>query len=396
MPSSLDPRTRRHLRVVILIALIARLAFALTRDGLTDASDEVHWDGAARAYWLSGLLHPDSGTYRPPLFPLTLAAVYGLAGHNILLARLLQVAIGTVTCLILFALGRQLVDERVGLTAAGLGALYPMFVFFSGVFMAEAMLLGLIVATLWLSTAWERADTPANSALLGGAIGLAALCKPVMLAWLPLLLLGWLWRGAGKRTNRIVVFAVTGAVVLPWTARNVALTGHLVPISSNVGMNLLIGHESEADGSYRLDVDYFALARELAPQDEDSIDMDHAMARQVLAWTLADPLRCVALAMRKFFIFWSPLPNEDSPLLAAVGLLSTGPLIVLGWVGAWRLRDRPGIWNVVTLATALTLVHMIFFAHARFRLPVDAALIAPAAFTLNQLWDRWFSRPHRS
>ena len=395
MFSSLDTPTRRRLQVVLLIALIARLGFAMTRDGLTDASDEVHWDGAARAYWLSGLSHSDSGTYRPPLFPLTLAALYGLAGHHILLARLVQVAIGTLTCLIFFALGRQLGDERVGLVAALMGALYPMFVFFSGILMAEAMFTGLLVLTLWLAVSWERRDTPANSLLLGGIIGLASLCKPVMLAWLPLLLAGWLWRGAGKWRSRTIVFAAAAIVILPWTARNAALTGHLVPISSNVGMNLLIGHEPEAMGSYRGEVDYFALARGLAPQVDDPVDLDHAMTRQVLAWTVAEPLRFVALALRKFKIFWSPIPSEDSALLAIVGLFSSGPLMVLGWAGAWRLRDRPEIWNVVTLAIALSLVHMIFFAHARFRLPVDAALIAPAAFALNYYWERWKRWPHR-
>ena len=68
MLANLDRHIRRRLLLILLVALVVRLGFALTRDGLTDASDEVHWDGAARAYWLSGLLHTDGGTYRPPLF----------------------------------------------------------------------------------------------------------------------------------------------------------------------------------------------------------------------------------------------------------------------------------------------------------------------------------------
>ena len=72
-----------------------------------------------------------------------------------------------------------------------------------------------------------------------------------------------------------------------------------------------------------------------------------------------------------------------------LGLATTGPLLALGCTGAWQRRHRTEVWHLLSLALALSLVHMIFFSHTRFRLPVDVALIAPAAFGLIELWKRW-------
>ena len=297
-----------------------------------------------------------------------------------------------MTCLVLFALARRNGGDVEGLVAAAICALYPLFVYFSGILMAEAMFIFLTALILYRAALWEREGTAGNAALLGGAIGLAALCKPVILAWLAMMLAVWWRNGKGSWRSRTFILLVAGAMILPWSIRNYALTGHVVPISSNVGMNLFIGHEPEATGSYRSGVDYFALAGALAPQAEDPVLFDRAITRQALSWMASDPGHTFILALRKFLIFWSPIPAEGSSLLTAVGLATTGPLMLLGIAGAWQLRHRPETWHVVTLAASLSVVHLVFFSHARFRLPVDAALIAPAAYYLSQLWRRWLIR----
>ena len=45
----------------------------------------------------------------------------------------------------------------------------------------------------------------------------------------------------------------------------------------------------------------------------------------------------------------------------------------------------------VALLVILTLVHAVFFAHLRFRLPIDMALVAPAGYWLAAHWQ-WGKR----
>ena len=99
--------------------------------------------------------------------------------------------------------------------AAGLGAVYPLFVFFTVVFMAETLLVLLTTAAVLCALRMEEVPSLKNAASLGGVLGLAALCKPVVLAWVPFLLWGW-WRRAGCRRwwRSLRVGIVLGGMVL--------------------------------------------------------------------------------------------------------------------------------------------------------------------------------------
>ena len=390
------PRGGRWLFAVLALALVLRAGFGLSRTGLTASSDEHSWDGAARAYRIYGLLHPDVGSFRPPLYPLLVAGIYHLHGHAPAAVRLWQAVMGTVTCALLCAVGCRIGGQRVGLIAAGLAAVYPLFVFFAAVLMVETLLVLLTAAALLLALRFEAEPSARRAAALGAALGLGALCKPVLLAWVPLLLWGW-WRRSslGRRGRAACTAAAVGALVLviaPWAARNAAVQGYLVPVSSNLGMNLLIGNEPGADGGYQFGRDYMGMVDQIAGAEEHPVARDRLAARAALGWMVADPIRSGWLAARKLLLFWSPVQPDESRWRHLIALLSSGPLLVAGLWGTWRLRGRPEAWAVSTLALSLSLVHAVFFAHIRFRLPVDAALMAPASLLLVEGWRRWRRR----
>ena len=87
--------------------------------------------------------------FRPPLYPLFIACIYGTLGYEPLAVRLLQAVLSAATCLVPFALARSAYGERAGLYAALLTACHPLFIFFSGLFMAETLLLLCTGLALW-------------------------------------------------------------------------------------------------------------------------------------------------------------------------------------------------------------------------------------------------------
>ena len=74
---------RRYLWSLLTLALLLRVGFGLTQSDLTNASDEVHWDRLGQGYVALGVLHPDTGMYRPPLYGLFLAGMYHTFGHTL-------------------------------------------------------------------------------------------------------------------------------------------------------------------------------------------------------------------------------------------------------------------------------------------------------------------------
>ena len=384
------------LGIILAVALLLRIGFGMTRADLEAATDEAHWFRLAEHFVSLGPLHVDTGTYRPPLYPLFLAIIFDMVGTNIDAVRFVQSFMGVITCGLLFLIGRRTGDERVGLIAAGLGAVYPFSVFFAGVVMVETLLVLLTVISLFLMQELQWTPSVRRAAVLGGVLGLGALCKPVLLAWVAVLAVGVLVQFQRTTTGIRVVCKYLAVVTLalclviaPWTLRNYTLTGYFLPISSNAGMNLLIGHEPNARGTYRHGFDYVGLLHRVTGDQLDAVYRERAALRKVVSWMVADPARTVRLSLRKLVLFWSPVVAGETVLRKFAAAVSYVPVVLLGVWGTWMLRRQPIAWPVAALAISFSAVHVIFFAHTRFRLPVDAVLMVPAAWSISFLLSKW-------
>jgi 4-amino-4-deoxy-L-arabinose transferase-like glycosyltransferase len=380
---------------VLALAFSARIGAAFICDGRVFSADETHWQRMGLLLWQQGLASAEAGLYRPPLYPLFIALLYGVGGENSLLLRLGQAAISTATCALCYALAQRIGGQRAGIFAAVLAALYPLFIFFSGVLMAETLLLFFVALALWQAQRFTVAPGLRRAAELGFVLGLGALCKPVLVPWLPLFCVLW-WRETvlsafAKVRQLLVLGAVLLCTVLPWTLRNAHISGHFVPISTNMGINLLVGHEEGATGVYRDGVDYWQLMEDVSNGELDPVRRDALVARRMLDRMANDPLRALSLAGRKVLLLCNPLlPGAEWPQ-QLVALMASLPLLVLGLLGLWELRAEPIAAMTVALLVILTLVHAIFFAHLRFRLPIDMALVAPAGYWLAAHWQ-WGKR----
>lgn len=391
--------TPRALGIILVLALLLRLGFGISRSGMEVSADETHWVQLGQHFASLGPLHPDLGTYRPPLYGLFLAVVFEVVSTDVEVARVLQAVLSTLTCGFLFLIGRRVGGERVGLIGAAMGGIYPLFVFFAGVLMAETLLILLAVLSLYLILEFQYQPTMRRAAAMGASLGLMALCKPVMLAWAVLLAAGILaWPAwitadgsAGRAQGRHVtaMIATLCLVIAPWTLRNYAITGYLVPISSNAGINLLVGHEPEARGVYRDGADYIGLLHRVTGAQPDAISRERAAVREVISWMAEAPVRTLRLGLCKLALFWSPIVPGETPLRNLAAVLSYLPVVGLGAWGTWQLRRHPLAWPVTALALSLSLVHALFFAHTRFRLPMDGLLIVPAAWSINHLFNKW-------
>ena len=103
------------------------------------------------------------------------------------------------------------------------------------------MLLG--VALLLVAGRWFPA-----AVLAGGVFGLACLARPKLLP-VPLVTILLLPRAGRRAASLATAYSVLLLVLVPWTVRNYRAFGHVV-VSTNVGVNLLIGNGPWADGTY--------------------------------------------------------------------------------------------------------------------------------------------------
>jgi 4-amino-4-deoxy-L-arabinose transferase-like glycosyltransferase len=384
-------REYRWLILILLVAACVRLTISLDRDRWPASSDEDHWERIGLIYSTIGIGAAESGSYRPPLYPLMISAIYSVAGADAFWVRLVQIGLSLATVWLVSLLAFRLGGKQASLVAAVLAGFYPLWTFFSAMIMAEVLLVFLVTLSCYLAIRFDEAPGLGLGVALGSVLGLAVLCKPVVAAWIPLVGL-ILWRTSGwalrkDMLNQAVSILCGFLVVLvPWMVRNEVVTGHRFVVSTNLGMNLLIGHEPRARGSYIDERNYLAMHAKMGEGISDVVVRDGAVAREVLGWIAEDPVRTMKLALRKTFLLWNSV-LEGASRSATTIHFATGTIVVLfGLWGIARFRSDTLSWLVGSAALGWTIVNAIFFAHPRFRLPVDILLLPFAGTQLLTAW----------
>jgi 4-amino-4-deoxy-L-arabinose transferase-like glycosyltransferase/Tfp pilus assembly protein PilF len=403
-------------RILVLIAVAAfvlRLVYLagasqspLYRHPALDAkvNDAAAWDVAR------GATPAREPYFRPPLYGMFLAGVYGVAGHDLGAPRVAQAAAGAATAFLLGLLGASLWDRRVGIGAAALGALYGPSIYFDGELVSASLELFLAALSLWLFVEGARRGSRAWLVGAGVALAAASITRPT---FLPFAIVGawWLWTRVPHAAAALFLAAALSLPIAA-TVRNAAVSGDPVFIASQGGINFYIGNHARADGTTPfvptlgsgVTATYDAPFREasrLAGRPLRASEVSGFWFRKGFDFWREYPREAATLAAKKIAMVWNrrELPNTQdqaffapfhswlfrAPLLPGFALLAP-----IALAAAWFERRRASA--LIWFAATLTAVTAAFFVCDRFRFPLAAAVIPLAAAGLVRAWDAWRSR----
>ncbi len=419
------PRTARlALAAILLLALALRVVYVLqSRGNPFFAAPEM--DALYHVQWATALARGEEFQpgpfFRAPGYPWFLAACLRVFGEGLLAPRLVQAVLGTVACALVYLVGARAFDRRTGLVAAALAAAYWMLIYFDGELLLPVLEVPTSLAAILLALRFAERPTPLRAAWAGVALGAAALVRPNILLWAPLVALWMLFR-AGRPTRAawgaVLAYVLAAfAPILPVTAYNTLAGGDLVLISSQGGVNLWIGNNPASDGSTAIAPgtrpdwwggyhDTIAQAEAEAGRALKPSEVSGHYTRKALSWMAANPLdaaRHFAWKLRLFWTDWELGNNQDEVFFALrfgpvlrwlpVGFGWTAPLGLLGLALALRRWRAIGpLWLFVPAWCASVVA---FFVCARFRIPMVPALLVFAAFALTWSLDRWRERRWR-
>ena len=314
------------LRAVYLIEAAGKPAFGFPE---VDAGYSDAWGRAlATGNWTEAKWHevsniPTMPFFRPPGYSYFLGLVYRL-GRSHLLPRIVQLCLGVLNAFLAYLLARKWFGRMAGLiAAAGLGC-HWLFLYFECELLEPALLIGLGLGMLYaLSTLVEKPTFP-RATCAGILAGLFALTRPNILLFLPAAAAWVAWLGARRKEWRPAVVAIGGLglgaclCILPVTVRNYRVSGDLVLISSNAGINLYIGNNEHADGlfvgrimehgSFRTSDLYSEIVAALEREQGRSLkysEVSSYFAQQALKFIREHPGKFAALLGRKVVLFWS-------------------------------------------------------------------------------------------
>lgn len=381
------------------LALLLRLAFTLKLGSRFYQLDEMGFDAPAWNLALNGVIGQGArAAVVPPVPAAFFGAVYALFGHDMLYPRLAQAFLGTATA---WCLGRMTAEltgsQRAGRLALAVSAVYPFFIYYNGILMAETLYLFFLVPGLWwLSSAREAVAW--RPAAAGCCLALAGLCRVegVFIA-------GLIWAAAfpacllGRRRWRDFVLALLcwSLPLLGWAQRNRLLTGEFT-LDSHGGVTLLHGtmvyeidqSKATAEAMKALEaMPFYAAVQDLSPAERD-----RAYRKAALDFMLANPGATLRQWGRKLVSFWRFYPRTDNAYyesahskpgaglgraaLVAISLLFEPWLILGGLAGLWSLRRRWAELYPLGLFLLGTMgVHVLVVSMMRYRLPIMPLLI---------------------
>ena len=428
MSAPLDSRqtTRREtiiLLAIVLVALVLRVIYILETRA-NPYFDEPVMDPLYHLEWARALAAGEDFQagpfFRAPLYPWFLGTALRFFGESLLWPRLLQAGLGALSTWLAYLVGRRAFEGRAGLVAAFFVATNWVLIYFDGELLIPTLSIPLNLLALWFSLGLVERPTSRSAGAAGLAWGAAALARPNVLLFMPLLFFWVLWRarprwGAGLWRG-LALFGGVMMPILPITFYNLTVGGDQVLVSSQAGVNLWIGNNPESDGSTAIVPgtrpqwwdgyhDSIALAeraegRELRPSEVSA----HYSAK---AWDflLEDPARALRHFAWKFRLFWSDWElgnNADVHFFAsryssleAFLPPSFGLLAPLGLIGFFLCLRRPSrtfpLWGFF-LAYVASVV--LFFVCSRYRAPVLPILSIFSGQALVVAWDSLRARRH--
>jgi len=355
--------------------------------------------------------------YQDPLFAYFLAAIYKLFGHSFAAVRVIQAGIDSATLALLYFIGRELFDVRVGLLSAALGALYGPMVCSTG--LLDKTTLTIFLTALPIAVlVWAQDRGWKSCRLVGFLLGLDILTRGNMLA----VTLGiglWLAFGRGmanlhvsvKRGMAVVLGA--GLVVGLVTLRNYLVSGDVVLLSSNAGLNFFIGNNPLTAGNYveppflhGIPEKEYADSKAVAGRVIDKAsEVSRFWLGQGLGFIRHQPMKWLALMGRKVWLLFISfeIPEtysfyyfRDQYSALSVAFLNWGIIFPLALLGAVTclIRRRGG---VILIFSALYVVSVVlFFITSRYRAPLAIPILVLAAAALAELGAMWRDGAYRS
>ncbi len=350
------------------------------------------------------------GTFRPPLTPFYLAAIYSILGVNVLWGRIGLAVIGALSCGFTYMLGEKLFGRTAGIIAGVISCGYPFLLLLVHLPLTEGLSIFLTLAliTLLYSYPSYMQDRPGSSHIMteltwiggiGCVFGCSLLNKAANIVVFPCIVFCVLFlipEPIKKRVLKLLIIGVVaGIVLLPWTIRNYRIVGTVIPVNSNGGWTFYLGNNLYTEKNLTA-LEQGTSYGWIPPEEvfvpfadisfADTKAYEKRAIRLGIEFIRENPGKFGNFAFRKLKIFWSPYPH-------ILDKVTWYPLVLLSIIGIWHSFS---CWKkhllVYVLIGSSMIIPVLFTSMPRFRAPIMPFLIIYGAFGIVRMGQMYANR----
>jgi len=403
---------------IFVCALVIRLIYILQSRAVDPLFYQPIMDALYHHEWAVTIAQGDwigsEAFFRAPGYPYFLAFIYKIFGINLLVARIAQIVVGSINCVLTARIGTLLFRKKVGLIAGFAACAYPMFIYFDGELLIPTLLVFLILLGFYLTITPKKKVAQKWRWLVNGVCwGLATVTRPNVLLFLVTAPI-WLARTLKKQWKTALFFGAAGCavIILPVTIRNSIISKEIVFIAWQGGTNFYIGNNPRADGYTAIAPgtrktwwggynDMKRIAEQATGKQLKGGEIDRYWLKQGFSFFIEQPGKAILLLIKKAYLFFAGTElsnNRDIHFFTRLTFLKFliinipffqfpfGVLLPLALVGVYifvkqqrtTTYDRKKKLNIIlVLLFILTyaISFIVFFVCARYRMPIVPFLL---------------------
>jgi len=412
---------RNILLAIFLVALILRVSYVLFFPQAEIRGDAHDYDviGLNIATGHGFSYTPDIPTSkRAPLYPFFLSIIYFLFGHTHFVVRITQAILGSLTCIILYYVAKEVFDERIAKISSLLLAIYPILIVYCGLLLTETLFTFLLATSILLLI--KGIVTTKTKYFIGSSIflGFGTLTRPVTLLF-PFVILTSLVIAKRKLIlNWIAFFLIFLITLLPWIFRNYYLFGMYNICSIGTGFGLFItGHMAKGYTFEESFQKYIELAKKFPEPEIFILKKYPDVERERIAQL--EGIRLIKENLKNYFIivmkrlprFWwtshSSIFGVDKSIVkyleekdylhlsVRLGLLCLqGIFLLLASIGiVLSLKSRKKNALILILTLIYFTGHIAFDPCPRYHLPAMPYIFVFVSVAVNDIFERiWKTR----
>jgi 4-amino-4-deoxy-L-arabinose transferase-like glycosyltransferase len=319
--------------------------------------------------------HADATAARGPVYPVFIAGILAISnGWWPYAVQMAQCGLFGLLCVLVYRVASVLWSPPLPVLAAGLCALDPFLIWYTGRIWVETVLMFLFTSLFATLVLVKVRPTQFSGIAAGIVVGLSALAKSIFVPFLLIAPLSLLLP-FGKRTPiglAMLVLLVGLLVVTPWSIRNGQLTGVYAPEVGSTGFTLHQGNdfvEDFARAPFAISALHpLSLARLLEESEAVTLDpgasdlrknlaLDAVWRRNAVDKLTHSPRLLVKKLAYNSVLFWT---LGDSPGKSAAISLCQVPVVVL--FGAFVLMRRE-LWLHSSAGLAVLLIMLFYISH---------------------------------
>jgi len=381
---------------IFIIALILRLwaVFSQEETNKLPRGDAAGYDemainlasGKGLSQFINGSLVPIA--YRPPAYPVFLASVYSIFGHNYITVKIIQAVIGSVFCILIFYIVNMIYNDIItGLIAATCIALYKPFISGFSYYGGPALLLSeylymFMIGLSILTILYFIKNGNIKTGILSGIFaGLSILTRSEFVVFMGLLTIYLLHTSSLSIRNffkkYFIMFLFIILTISPWAVRNYVVYKEFIPLSTLGGGIFWLGNNSLANGGQSDNSTYTI-------EDLLNHQKDKELFKKGIEELKNNPRRIPKLFIRKILVHWAPFENGFMLFNSFYAFI-----LLFGSIGILFFRKKVILENILVLILlSTTLTAILTFGEPRYRYSYESYLVIFTALTFSELFKK--------